>query len=611
MRNAKWVLLGVLVVSILAVGQAIAAQITATKDTEPISPNTYHVGDTIHYKMTVSNPGGNTATNDLNDIYDLDPNGDTIYFVEPGVDLPLEQLPGDSNTFYYDYVVAQDNLKLIGGRMRVVNTFHASGIDSLDDTPTATVPKNSTILTPCIDVNKTVEPTLSKVGDEVVYTYRICNCGDANLTVTELVDDVLGEIDVNDCNFLFRGLYNGSGELQTGQCCTIELDPYKIPADACDPLINEACVTGVDVIGGEVNSCDTAMVDLVHPDVNVVKTCPAYSKVGDIIDYNVVITNTGDADLQIIDVNDSLAGLQTSCDDQVLAPAATCELSYTYQVKQGDPNPLINTVTVRAQVVGLSNILTETSGCETELIEPNLTVAKECLTDPVTGDVAQFRITIRNTGDVNLIIETNEPELPGPNTIVPAQTIILDVNRIVPGAVAEVNNSITVTATLPAEYDLSNVLTKSASAICTVEAPGNEGCTLGFWKNNADKHEANAWVGYTPDQLYSSVFGRTITIKIKHRGTFNDPNLLEALNASGGGINNLARQSVAALLNITSDCVNYKIGSATDLIAMVQSAIDEGNSAIGALGGLLNDYNETYCPIDQQGRCSETDGTLP
>ena len=34
-----------------------ASQISATKATNPAAPNTYHVGDTIHYVMTVIQPG--------------------------------------------------------------------------------------------------------------------------------------------------------------------------------------------------------------------------------------------------------------------------------------------------------------------------------------------------------------------------------------------------------------------------------------------------------------------------------------------------------------------------------------------------------------------------
>jgi len=140
-----------------------------------------------------------------------------------------------------------------------------------------------------------------------------------------------------------------------------------------------------------------------------------------------------------------------------------------------------------------------------------------------------------------------------------------------------------------------------------VEVCGGEGCTPGFWKNNADKHQASAWEGHSPGQHFSSVFG--VVIQVRSGGmksnTITDPTLLEALNANGGGINALARHAVAALLNISSGCVDYAIGSEADLIGMVQDAIAQGNGAIQVLHTLLAGYNEAGCPVNQHGECSE------
>jgi uncharacterized repeat protein (TIGR01451 family) len=348
-------------------GAVTASQITATKDTNPVLPNIYHVGDIINYVMTVQNPVGNPATNTLMDIHDHDPSGNQFYFVEPMVDPPLVQVPGDSETYIYDYTIAQADLVFIDGAMRVINLFHASGTDSLDDLVNAETQKRSIIIAPCIDVTKTVEPTTSKEGDEVIYTIEICNCGDTDLTVTEIFDSLLGSIPISvDCEVLDGGVYNAAGQLQPGECCTITV-PYIIQQGDPDPLVNEVCVIGVDEIGGQegtVSDCDTATVDLVHPDFEV---------------------------------------------------------------------------------------------------------TKECLTDPVTGEEAIFRITLTNTGDVDLILTSDEPELPDGTVLVVGQPIVLDVTRPVePG---EVCNEINVTATLPPELGLPNELNRTASSCCEVLPP--------------------------------------------------------------------------------------------------------------------------------------------
>jgi hypothetical protein len=105
-----------------------------------------------------------------------------------------------------------------------------------------------------------------------------------------------------------------------------------------------------------------------------------------------------------------------------------------------------------------------------------------------------------------------------------------------------------------------------------------EGLTPGFWKANAEHWDAVAWgpTGYSPDDLFSDVFGRTITVRARGRNTITNPTLLEALNANGGGINALARHAVAALLNAAHPDINYPADVAY-VIAATQAAIDSGD----------------------------------
>ena len=545
MKNLKMAILFTMLVSLSLVAVVTASQITATKTTNPAAPNTYHVGDTIHYVMTVSNPAGNLATNILSDIHDHLPNGTIHSFVPP--DPALVQAPGASTTYLLDYLVALADVTFtpavpaipgvfdgIPAHRAVIDEFHALGVDTLSDAVTATVQRNSFIVFPCIDVNKTVDPTVAIPGEEVTYTYTICNCGDVNLTLTAVDDNVLGDLIsfVPAAGLVLNGgVYNAQGQLQAGECTTFTV-PYTVQEGDPDPLCNLVTVTGVDFIGGPagtVTDTDPACLDLVEPNIMIVKECNEFSKVGDVIDYDVTITNTGSTDLQILSVNDTVAGPQSGCVGNILAPAGTCSFSYKHTVVQGDPDPLINTVTVIGKAVGVDVNVTDSTTCETQLVHPDLTVTKACLTDPISGAVAEFRITITNTGDVNLIITTNEPEIPGPNTLPPGGTIVADVNRLVPAGAADVNNTVNVTATLPAEFGLSNVLTRSATATCT--APSAEGCTPGFWKNSTA-----CWCdAYQPTDLLGSVF--TIPCGPVYGTGANclgNKTLLQALSFQGG-----------------------------------------------------------------------------
>ncbi|MDX1752558.1 MAG: T9SS type A sorting domain-containing protein, partial [Salinimicrobium sediminis] len=114
------------------------------------------------------------------------------------------------------------------------------------------------------------------------------------------------------------------------------------------------------------------------------------------------------------------------------------------------------------------------------------------------------------------------------------------------------------------------------------ECPEYEGCTLGYWKNHTDRwcDEYQTCTEYglvfenAPDEL------ATLT-------------LLEVLNLGGGGIYNLGRQSVAALLNACSDGVDYELETTADVIAYVNANFwDAGNA-----GSYLDMLNNAGCTM--------------
>jgi hypothetical protein len=116
-----------------------------------------------------------------------------------------------------------------------------------------------------------------------------------------------------------------------------------------------------------------------------------------------------------------------------------------------------------------------------------------------------------------------------------------------------------------------------------------EGCTLGYWKNHTDR-----WCSsYQPGMIYGDIFTSA-------PDELEDLTLLQALNLGGGGIYNLARQSVAALLNICSSEVNYNSAYpyTSSLISAVNAAFDSGSkSRIANLGTTLDIYNNAGCPL--------------
>jgi hypothetical protein len=128
--------------------------------------------------------------------------------------------------------------------------------------------------------------------------------------------------------------------------------------------------------------------------------------------------------------------------------------------------------------------------------------------------------------------------------------------------------------------------------VCTnVPIAGGEGCTPGFWKQ---EQHFDSWVAYSPDDSFEDVFGVDVILRGNGQTTIDDPTLLDALNANGGGVNALARHAVAALLNASNPDVSYGFTEA-EVIAMVQEAVESGD--FGTAHALLAAENELGCPL--------------
>jgi hypothetical protein len=102
---------------------------------------------------------------------------------------------------------------------------------------------------------------------------------------------------------------------------------------------------------------------------------------------------------------------------------------------------------------------------------------------------------------------------------------------------------------------------------------GGQGCTPGYWKQS---QHFGSWTGYTPGQMFSSVFAPS--------NAFSDKTLLQVLSLGGGGLNALGRHAVAALLNASSAGVDYDLS--------VQQVIDAFNTAsTGSKNAIENQKN--------------------
>jgi uncharacterized repeat protein (TIGR01451 family) len=137
----------VLVLGLFLPIAVMASEITATKGRDP-DDAPYEAGETIHFVMTVSNPGNNTATNTLTRIWDTLPDGTVIEFL--ATNSTLVQGPGDSANFTADYMVDCYDMEYDDrlGYWVVRNKFEAEGYDNLADDVYALVTSNTEVI-PC------------------------------------------------------------------------------------------------------------------------------------------------------------------------------------------------------------------------------------------------------------------------------------------------------------------------------------------------------------------------------------------------------------------------------------------------------------------------------
>ena len=125
----------------------------------------------------------------------------------------------------------------------------------------------------------------------------------------------------------------------------------------------------------------------------------------------------------------------------------------------------------------------------------------------------------------------------------------------------------------------------------------SEGCSPGYWKNLTQ--HADMWQVYAPSQEFLAVFGRSITVGAGGQNTLTDPSLVEALQATGGGVSRVARIGTAALLSAAHSGVNYPYSTA-QVVTAVQNAID-GVSGPVSIDDLENVWklnpDPSHCPL--------------
>ncbi len=277
-----------------------------------------------------------------------------------------------------------------------------AGTIALGQTKTCTI-TNTDNPHPGINIVKT-GPATAHEGGTVTYTFTVTNTGDTILSGVTVVDSITG-----NANYL-SGDTNSNGLLEETETW-IFTTQYTIPIGQISNVVNTATVCADDSDQTEVCDNDDHELDVLHPDILVVKSGPPLAYEGTIVGYNFTVTNTGDTTLLNVGISDDIATNET-CLANVLAPGAFTTCSAIYLVPLSTSGDVTNIVTASG-TDPLGEVVTDIDDHTLDIIHPAIHIEK---TGPATaheGDTVTYTFTVTNIGDIPLSNNTVSDSIAG------------------------------------------------------------------------------------------------------------------------------------------------------------------------------------------------------
>ena len=310
-----------------------------------------------------------------------------------------------------------------------------------------------------------------KVGDLVTYTFTVTNQGNLSLHNITVIDNLKGLSSIT----LQNGDTNNNNILEVTETWIYKAT-YTVTQNDVNTgsITNQASVNGTapdnvkiktDLSGATITDNNPNVIPIcASPSIALVKTAVVGGNgaVGDTITYTFAVTNTGNVTITNIIITDPMVGLTiTNSPIASLAPGATnTSVKGTYIITQADIN--LGSVTNSALAVGQDpkgNDVRDVSGTTVEndnptVIQlnqtPGLTVTKISNTAVYSsvGDVINYTIQIKNTGNVTLHQITVTDPLTGLDTII---------DLLAPGESKEFTQNYTVTQKDRENQSVTNV----------------------------------------------------------------------------------------------------------------------------------------------------------
>ncbi|AWW00242.1 beta strand repeat-containing protein [Arcticibacterium luteifluviistationis] len=395
----------------------------------------------IDYEVVVTNTGNISLTNVV--VSDTLPNGavGTLSTVSESINTNNVLDTTETWTYTISYAVTQAD---IDAGAELVNNAVVTTTEL--PTPKSDTARTPTSQTPSLTIVKTQvggETTVTKPGN-IDYEVVVTNTGNISLT-NVVVSDTLPNGTVGTLSTVAESI-NTNNVLDTTETWTYTISYAVTQADidAGAELINNAVVTTTEL---PTPKSDTARTPTSQtPSLTIVKTQvggeTTVTKPGN-IDYEVVVTNTGNISLTNVVVSDTLPNgtvgtLSTVSEsintNNILDTTETWTYTISYAVTQADIDAgaeLINNAVVTT--TELPTPKSDTARTPTSQT-PSLTIVKTQVggENPVTkpGDI-DYTIVVTNTGNVSLTNVVVSDTLPnGAVGILPGATESINTNNI-------------------------------------------------------------------------------------------------------------------------------------------------------------------------------------
>ena len=288
----------------------------------------------------------------------------------------------------------------------------------------------------------------AQVGEKINYSFTVTNTGNVTVTFIAITDPMLG---LSIANSPIASLAEGATTTLTGTYTITQAD-----VDA-GKVTNTALATGKDPKGNEVKDTSGTAVDNNTPTdtplpqkgsitvtkdgVYVDSNNDGKTNVGDKITYSFVVTNTGKITLTNVTVTDPLPGIIISGNPITLNIGASNSTAFvgTYSITQADIDRglVYNLATVNATTPHSEKVTASSTDPTPSANVPSKPDCKDCTITILTqnpklevvkttsntgyslvGDIINYIIQVKNTGNVTLYQILVTDPLTGLNTII-------------------------------------------------------------------------------------------------------------------------------------------------------------------------------------------------